>query len=88
MDSNIITYIWCVEYYQKYQWDYGKVSKYFRSEEAANVFVDNYENICRGDFGPVKWMGNARVIPIVKKQLALHVDEQIYVVGSPVTLEG
>lgn len=82
----LYTYVWCVEYYYKEPWNTRKIKKYFNNLELAQEFVDNYDNICNKDYGPVKWYGNSAVRPIVEKQLAIVVENNTYVVGAPIQL--
>lgn len=82
--EGIYTYIWRVKYTCNGAWSSSEKTKYFKTIEAAQGFVDNYSNISNGP--PSNYVDNNLTL-IAEKQLAIIIENETYVIGSAIKYE-
>lgn len=87
MDKVKFMYVWCVEYPCRGYWDIKIVKNYYHDLNQAQEFVDNYDKLSiknAYDVGPCKYYGNSIFKPKAERYLAIHVDNETHVVGTPI----
>ena len=85
--EELFSFVWCVEYPYRAPWKMFFIKKYFKSEELAQKFIDNYSDFSKEEFGPSRIYAAQTFITNIIKILVVTINNDIYSIGQPIKLE-